>query len=153
MPDSIARQPPNCARRRPQRVLRTSWPPAHHELMPRGAVAVRLCSYSGLGSSYAKFPELSLIRSRLVDTAGSVAGLSRDFNALPPVSERFVCPLDDGSEIVALIAYPNGRSLTITIRRTGCKHVTNGAMVRSGFVAAYNPAARQLADELDRLLK
>jgi hypothetical protein len=121
--------------------------------MPPGAVAARLCSYSGLGNSKDRVPELSLIRSRLVATAGPLADLGADFNALAPVPHRLiVCPAGDDSEIVALIAYPSGQQLTITLRRTGCAEVTNGALLRSAFQAAYNPAAGKLNDELQRLL-
>jgi hypothetical protein len=115
--------------------------------MPPGAVAARLCSYSGLRNSHDRVPK-SLIRSRLVDTAGPLVDLTADFNALPPIP-RIVCPLGNGSEIVALIAYSSGPPLTITLRRTGCIEVTNGALLRS---ASYNPAAEKLNDELLRLL-
>jgi hypothetical protein len=153
--DSIARKPPeNCPPRRPRRIVRTSWPPAHHELMPPGAVAARLCSYSGLGNSHDRFPPLSLIRSRLVDTAGPLAGLAADFNALPPLPKQLIqCPLGDGSEIVAFITYPGGRPLTITLRDTGCPEATNGALLRFAYPKDHNPPAEKLYEELHRLLE
>ena len=155
MSDSIARKPPeNCPPRRPRRIVHTSWPPAHHELMPPGAVAGRLCSYSGLGGSHGRFPPLSLIRSRLVDAAGPLAELAADFNALPPLPQVYIiCPLGDGSEIVAFIAYPGGPPLTITLRDTGCSEATNGALLRFAYQTAHNPAAEKLYDELHRLLE
>lgn len=153
--DGIARKPPeNCPPRRPRRIVRTSWLPAHHELMPPGAVAARLCSYSGLGSSQGRFPPHSLTRSRLVDTAGPLADLAADFNALPTLPQPLIqCPLGDGSEIVAFITYPGGRSLTITLRNTGCAEVTNGALLRSAYPTAHNRAAEKLHDELHRILE
>ena len=153
--ESIARKPPeNCPPRRPRRIVRTSWLPAHHELMPPGAVAARLCSYSGHGNSQSRFPRLSLTRSRLVDTAGPLAELAADFNALPPLPYPLIqCPLGDGSEIVAFIVYPGGRRLTITLRNDGCPEVTNGALLRSAYPLAHNPPAEKLYDELHRLLE
>lgn len=153
--DSIARKPPeSCPPRRPRRIVRTSWLPAHHELMPPGAVAARLCSYRGLANSQGRFPPLSLIRSRLVDTAGPLAELAADFNALGPLPQPLIqCPLGDGSEIVAFIAYPGGPPLTITLRDTGCSEATNGALLRFAYRTPHNPAAKKLYDELHRLLE
>ncbi len=120
--------------------------------MPSGALAARLCSYSGLGTSYGRFLPLSLIRSRLVDTAGPLADLAADFNALPPLPRiNIQCPLADGSEIVAFIAYPGGPPLTITLRDNGCPEATNGALLRFAYTA-HNPAAEKLDGELRRLL-
>ncbi len=122
--------------------------------MPPGAVAARLCSYSGLGKSHGRFPPLSLIRSRLVDTAGPLAELAADFNALPPVPQTLIqCPLGDGSAIVAFIAYPGGPPLTMTLRDNGCAEATNGALVSFAYPTAHNPAGGKLHDELHRLLE
>jgi hypothetical protein len=40
------------------------------------------------------------------------------------------CPADDGSQILALLAYPNGSQVTIGVELTGCQRVTNGDPVR-----------------------
>jgi hypothetical protein len=153
--DSVAQKPPeNCPPRQPQRMVHTSWPPAQHKLIPPGAVAARLCSYSGLGNSHGSFPPLSLMRSRLVDTAGPLARLAADYNALALVPQHNIqCPLADGSEIVAFIAYPGGQPLTITLRDDGCPEVTNGALLRFAYPTAHNPAAAKLYEELHRLIK
>jgi hypothetical protein len=47
---------------------------------------------------------------------------ARQFNELPPFAAgAFACPADDGSQIVGLLAYPNGKRVTVTFELTGCQ--------------------------------
>jgi hypothetical protein len=55
----------------------------------------------------------------------------RQFNELPPFPPgAFACPADDGSQIVGLLAYPNGKRVTVAFELTGCQGVRNGDVVR-----------------------
>jgi hypothetical protein len=140
-----AKPPAGCARREP-RINRNPWPATLHELAPPGASAIRLCRYGTL-------PRLALERARLVTDSGLVKKLVDDFNRLPPPPvPTFNCPADFGSRIDALLAYPAGQRVTVSVDLTGCAPATNGNLDRlaAGFGTprAYGP---QLLAELGRL--
>lgn len=127
-----------------------AWPAARKRLAPPGAAAIRLCRYSGLNAH----PPLTLAGGRLVRAPGLVAVLVADFDRLLAGSPGAVaCPADDGSQILALLAYPGGRTVTISAGLTGCALVTNGSVHRTaagfGSPPAYGP---QLVAELERLV-
>jgi hypothetical protein len=94
---------------------------------PTGADAIRLCRYSGLNAS----PRTSLVRSRLLTDPALITSVVRQFDELPPFpAGGFACPSDDGSAILALLAYPNAKQVTIAVSLRGCQGVTNGNLVR-----------------------
>jgi hypothetical protein len=139
--------PPRCARREPPRIPPNRWPPTRSKLAPFGAVAIRLCPYGQL-------PDVALLRrSPLLTTPSLIKRLLVRFDELPTPPLHVHCPMDNGSEIVALLSYPGGQQVTVTVRRTGCAETTNGNLVRSasGF-ATPNPSGPQLRDELRRLI-
>jgi hypothetical protein len=143
-------RPALCSKKAPVRVPAQSWPPARRALAPIGASAIRLCRYSGLNAR----PRLALVSSRLVDSRRVVGRLVRDFDRLPrPARGVTACPDDDGSLIVALLVYPAGRVLTISVSLTGCEEVTNGRVNRTaeGF-GSPRAFGRQLIVELERLV-
>jgi hypothetical protein len=140
--------PTRCARSAPARVPADSWSPTRRELAPPGAGAIRLCRYSGLNGH----PRLRLRRSVLSTAPGIVRELVREFDELPSNPGPVACPGDDGSKIVAQLAYPNGRAVTISVGLQGCVMVTNGNVYRTaagfGSPPAFGP---QLVARLKRL--
>jgi hypothetical protein len=139
--------PPKCTRREPSGIPPNKWAPTHSKLAPFGAVAIRLCPYGQL-------PDVALLRrSPLLTTPSLIKRLLVRFDELPTPPLHVVCPMDNGSEIVALLSYRAGQRVTVTVRRTGCAQTTNGNLVRSasGF-ATPNPSGPQLRDELRRLI-
>ena len=147
---SVARfvLPARCSRTAASRVRAGSWTPAQEELAPPGAGAIRLCRYSGLNAR----PRLRLTRSVLRSDPSLIAELVREFDRLPSAQGTIACPADDGSEIVAQLAYPDGHAVTIRVGMTGCEIVSNGRVYRiaAGFGSppAFGP---QLVAQLKRL--
>ncbi|MGI8411406.1 MAG: hypothetical protein ACR2QA_02725 [Solirubrobacteraceae bacterium] len=132
-------------------VPRNKWKPARQQLAPLGATAIRLCRYSG-GNAH---PPAKLIRSRLLTGRLRINSLIRDFNKLPPFGPGATsCPSDDGSQIDALLAYPNGERVTVKTSLTGCRDVTNGNLIRTaegfGVPRQFGP---QLITELKALTR
>jgi hypothetical protein len=124
--------PPGCLQKAPTRLPAELWPPARIRLAPRGASSIELCRYSGLNA----WPPLTLDRMRLLRAAHLIAGLVGQLDRLPaPPSGATACPADDASQIVALLAYPHGRTVPVSVGLTGCRSVTNGTVQRtaSGF--------------------
>jgi hypothetical protein len=83
-----------------------------------------------------------------------VRGLVGEFDRLPPPPPGAVaCPNDDGSQIVALLAYRGDRAVTITVGLTGCVAVTNGSLQRTAAGMGSPPAfGPQLVAQLKRLV-
>ena len=124
----------------------SGWAAAHKQLAPAGSSTIRLCRYAGR-------PHIALVSSRLLGGRPLVAGLVRELDRLPAFPAGPVnCPNDNGSQILALIAYP-GHALTISVDLTGCRLVTNGSVGRTaagmGSPAAFGP---QLVAQLERLV-
>jgi hypothetical protein len=142
-------RPGRCPAKPQQHVRRSSWARARTQLAPTGATAIRLCRYSG-GNDH---PAGKLVRSRLLTGGAVVSRLVREFDKLPPFPRGAVaCPNDDGSEILALFAYPNGGRVTVELDLTGCQGATNGDLVRiaAGF-GTPREFGPQLLAELERL--
>ncbi len=141
--------PPRCSQKEPQPSA-PGWSAAEHELAPAGASEIRLCRYSSLNAH----PALRLTHARLLDQASLVTQLVRRFDGLPREPRRvFACPADDGSKIVALLSYPSGHQLQISVGLKGCELVTNGSVGRTaaGFGSHPNRGPRLLA-QLERLV-
>ena len=126
------------------------WPAARHNLAPAGASEIRLCRYSGLNAH----PPRTLAGARLVKLGGLVAQLVKRFDGLPSGAPGAVaCPADDASEIAALVSYPGGREVRISVALSGCLQVTNGSVNRTA--SGYGPHPRRgprLLAELKRLV-
>ncbi|HKN94005.1 MAG TPA: hypothetical protein VJU60_06730 [Thermoleophilaceae bacterium] len=74
-----------------------------------------------------------------------------EFDQLQPFPPGVAaCPMDDGSFILALLAYPDGHRVRIEVDTTGCRLVSNGDVVRtaSGFGTTAGP---KLEHQLGRL--
>jgi hypothetical protein len=89
-----------------------------------------------------------LVQARLLTDRGLVAKLVGEFDEL----KRFLpgacaCPSDDGSVILALLADPDGRRVTIEADRTGCRGVSNGDVV-----SIANGLGTPVGPELERRL-
>jgi hypothetical protein len=146
-----AAHPRACYRSAPARLPANRWPAARQQLAPAGAVAIRLCRYAGMNIR----PRLKLLRSSPVTDPRLVAKLVHEFGELPsPSPGAEACPMDDGSQIIALLAYPHAHAARISVGLTGCRTVTNGYVVRtaSGFgdPSAFGP---RLVCELRRLTR
>ncbi len=119
------------------------------QLAPPGASEIRLCRYSGLNAR----PRLALVSSRLLESQELIRQLLSEFDRLPSIRGVTACPMDDGSQILALLAYPGGRKLSISVGLTGCALVTNGSVHRTASGFGSPPAfGRQLIDVLEQLL-
>lgn len=132
-----------CPARAPSSVDHNPWAPAQRQLVPPGAVALRLCRYAGLNDPL----PLTLTRSRLLTTEHAlIVRLARELDALPPLRPGlFACPADDGSEVVAMFAYAPHDNVTVAFETSGCARVSNGDLVRSA------SAAQPLHTELSNL--
>jgi hypothetical protein len=126
-PSAAAKQPPLCHTKAPQQVAPNSWEPTQTQLAPTGVSAIRLCRYTGLNDH----PRLRIARATLVSRQVWITRLVRRFNALPPPPPgATACPADFGTEIVALLSYPDGHTVTISVNLTGCSSATNGNLYR-----------------------
>jgi hypothetical protein len=115
--------PAACPPAAPTAIPPNSWAAARSELAPPGATSVRLCRYSSIPSR--------LVRSVLIGTRSTVTTLVAELDQLPPFKGSYACPNDDGSQVVALLTYPNGRRVTVVAHLRGCSPVANGSVVRT----------------------
>jgi hypothetical protein len=142
--------PAACSHRAPGTVAAEGWTAARRRLAPRGAVAIRLCRYSGLNAH----PSLALVSSRLLMRPALVEGLVSEFDRLPSPPRGVVhCPADDGSQILARLGYPDGRQVMISVGLAGCEAVTNGSVRRTAAGMGSPPAfGPQLVTQFKQLL-
>lgn len=140
--------PAACSHGAPGTVAAERWTAARHRLAPRGAGVIRLCRYSGLNAH----PPLTLVSSRLLNRPALVEQLVSEFDRLPSLHGAVACPADDGSQILARLAYPGGRQVMISVGLAGCEAVTNGSVHRTaagmGSPRAFGP---QLVTQLEHL--
>lgn len=124
--------PAACAPKAPVELPYNSWPAARKELAPPGAAAIRLCRYNGLNTK----PVRGLAAQALVSEPKAVAAIVRELDALPKVPPGAIfssvrrCPAGDGSIVDALIAYPGGQGVLVSIDLSGCLNVSNGNVTR-----------------------
>jgi hypothetical protein len=145
---SVSVQPVSCPPRVLFHVPKNDWAPASHELAPKGAAAVRLCGYPGVNGAV----PLQLERSRLLTGERLVTSLVDEFDALPPYPKASLfCGDDDDSQVLALLAYPGGRQVTVALDETGCNRVTNGDVVRIASGYGNTPVGPRLVAELKAL--
>jgi hypothetical protein len=142
--------PPGCLHAAPAHLPAERWSPARKRLAPPGANMIELCRYEALNAP----PPLVVDRMRLLRGARVVSGLVHQFDMLPlPPPGPTACPNEDGSQIIALLGYPDGHAVTISVGLTGCEAVTNGTVSRTAFgfgsPRAFGP---QLVSHLKRLL-
>jgi hypothetical protein len=143
-----ASQPSACPPRALSHVSSDGWSAARAQLAPTGPVALRLCRYLGSDTSL----PLGLARSRLLTQPKLIAHLVDEFDTLPPYPRRpFFCPLDDESQVLALLVYSGGERVTVALDRTGCRRVTNGDLVRIASGYHDTPFAQRLNTELWKL--
>lgn len=120
--------PAACPQNGPVSLAPTRRPGAQNELAPAGVRAIRVCLYAGVNAS----PPMKLEGSRLLTSSQLVRRLVADFDKLPSFPKGAVsCPMDDGSQILALLAYPDGPPVTISVGLSGCATVTNGSVKRT----------------------
>ena len=143
-------RPRACPPTAPAELPAPRWRAAHAELAPPGASAIRLCRYSGLNAH----PRLRLTRMRLLTAPPTVRRTVADLGRLPAGPTGAVaCPSDDGSQILARLAYPDGHALTISVALSGCGPVTNGSIRRTAAAIGVAPHPRpRLIAELERAL-
>jgi hypothetical protein len=117
--------------------------PSAHVVAPPGAVALRLCRYSGVNAH----PRRQLVRTADVRRRARVARLVGLLDRLPDMPSPVSCPNDDASRIVALVTYPRRRVLTLDIELSGCQTVSNGRVHKT----AARPPGPALLATLKRL--
>ena len=118
-----AAAPARCSPHPPAHVKPSAWKATRHVIAPHGASAVRLCRYSGLGDTPG-----ALLRDVEVTRPKVVRRLVRRLDALPPAAGMYACPNDDGRQVVAHFAYPDGHHLTVAVGLSGCRIATNGRL-------------------------
>ena len=138
--------PAACSKTAPARIAPNPWSPSQRELAPAGADAIRLCRYSGLNDH----PRLTLTHTALLTTPSLVSTLVPEFDKLPSQRGAIACPFNDGSEIVALLAYPTAHAVTISVGLRGCENVTNGNLKRIALGVGYQ-FGPELVVKLQRL--
>ena len=131
--DGAAASPPAaCPPHALTSVPANAWAPARSKLAPPGASSLRICRYSGLNAQV----HLSLAGSRLLRAGSLQTHLIDELDALPSIPPGAVfshvanCPMDDGSQILLLLAYPGAHAVTISLEETGCLRVSNGDLAR-----------------------
>jgi hypothetical protein len=146
-----ASPPARCAAKASAQVRPNAWGPAMRQLAPPGATAIRLCRYSGLNGPH----PLHLARSVTAPRGRLVRLLVREFDRLPRFAPGAIaCPMDDGSQVVALLSYPGGHSVSISVGLTGCTRVTNGDVVRTALGIGPSPrSGPSLLEHLERLTR
>jgi hypothetical protein len=138
----VLSRPAGCSPKAPARIRRNPWSATRAQLAPPGASAIRLCRYSAIPSH--------LVRSTLIGAHRPVSSLVRQFDRLPATKGTFACPVDDGSQIVALLSYPSGHRVAIDVHLKGCNEVTNGDLFRAALGRPGQPGPVLLA-RLERL--
>jgi hypothetical protein len=142
--------PAQCPARGPAGVATNPWPAAGQKLAPGGATTIRLCRYAGLNAK----PRLKLMSAGLVTSPKQVATLIAEFDSLKQLPGTVSCPSDNGSQVLALIAYPHRHHVTISVGLSGCSLVRNGDITRTAAnFAGHNPQGPRLAEQLKRLAR
>ncbi|MGI8711584.1 MAG: hypothetical protein ACR2NR_00035 [Solirubrobacteraceae bacterium] len=148
---ALRQLPPGCLHRAPAHL------PAHRALDAGaqtvgtlGATMIQLCRYGGLNAQ----PPLVVDRMRLLRAHRLISSLIHQFDRLPPPPQGPVaCPDDDGSQIIALLGYPDGRAVPVSIGLTGCAAASNGTVQRTALVFGSPPTfGPQLVTHVKRLL-
>lgn len=114
--------------------------------MPAGARLLLLCRYRGLDP-----PATAgrLAAMRFVVDRREVASIASALDALPVDHGVFGCPMDDGSEIVAMFAYAQRPGVAIRIGLRGCETVTG---LHPPVRTIASPAGQRLLARLERLV-
>ncbi len=149
LPGAGAARSAACPPRSPRTIAANPWKPAQSELAPTGATRIRLCRYSGMN----QHPALSLTGSRLIRGHRMIRQLVGRFDALPsPPPAAVICPMGDGSQILALLSYRRGHTVTVSFELTACNDVTNGDLYRTtANFGATNPRGQRLLAQLEQL--
>jgi hypothetical protein len=102
----------------------SSWTPTHHELVPPGPVAMRLCRYTSLNAD----PRLSL--EFTIKLVANFAHVVHDFDAIPstPSNRSSSCPNDDGATVLVTFGYRSGHADTVSVDIGGCPMLSNGSI-------------------------
>lgn len=146
-PRAVTALPAGCSLQPPAGLPAPDWAAARRQLAPAGGGAIRLCRYSGVNAR----PRLTLVSSRLLDAPALVRQLESEFNHLPSPHGVVACPNDDGSQILALVTYPGGHQVSISVGLSGCALVTNGSVHRTA-AGPGSASGPRLVKQLEQLL-
>lgn len=113
---------PACPTRASQTIPRGH---AQHHFVRPGAIALRLCEYSGLN---ARRP-LGLGRQRVIRSGVTIGRITHMFNTLRDFRRGIYSCMDDGSELLAVFGYGDTSVERVRVALSGCGGATNG---RSG---------------------
>jgi hypothetical protein len=127
---SVAPCPPH-----DRKPVTSSRPGAGAQLIPRGAIVLHVCNYSGF-SEPPPLPQTGpphrLIGEGGVLERSHVARIAAQLDAIPPQSGSIACPADFGNQLVAYFLYPSGVVDPVTVGLSGCESITNGHVNRLG---------------------
>jgi hypothetical protein len=102
-----------------------------------------LCRYTGPGLGEQFFG------SSYVTRASVIAGLTREFNELPPLPtdrSSVKCPLEEGGRVTVVLDYPQRRQLRIYVTLSGCPVAVRAKTGRWALGPAGEPLIRQLRE-------
>ena len=92
-----------------------------------------MCSCRGLNPSPKRAG--TLLRSRSIRSAKTIARTARELNALAPFPPGVLhCPADFGSATLLLFAYRQRPTDRVLVDPSGCQRVANGHLLRRGAV-------------------
>jgi hypothetical protein len=98
------------------------------ELVRHRARSLRLCQYNGLNHG----PNTGRLAAAVqIDTRKVVEQLTRELDALKQPPKRIVCPMDDGSTIIARFAFAHAQPESIRVGLKGCRLVNRGQLRRT----------------------
>jgi len=121
-------------------------PGATRKLVPPGARAVLLCRYSGMYDGIGpRLPAFLLQAHDLIESAATVASMTRELDSLPRVTGPIACPASFGTAIVAHFRYEAGPEDPVTIALDGCLGAANGHVQRSAESSAGFDFVKHLA--------
>jgi hypothetical protein len=103
------------------------WARTRTEMLPRGAVRLRLCRYAPRHDSQVLF----LRRQALVTRRSTIGAIAREADTLPMLHGPTACPADFRTEILIRAAYPSGHQASLSVGLTGCQLVTNDHLHRT----------------------
>ena len=91
-------------------------------MLRSGAIAIRLCRYSGANAR----PPRSLTTSAETFNTSFIRRLTRELNTLPQPKGVYHCPMDDGKAILIEAGYRDLKPQHVVVGLSGCGWVTNG---------------------------
>jgi hypothetical protein len=100
-------------------------------LVPPGATTLIVCQYNGI-NAFGGAPRWGLLSAGATSNRAKVKRIVTGLDALKPTRAMRMCPMDDGSAVVATFGYRSAPGVVVTIETNGCNAITNGHVHRDG---------------------